>query len=57
MLLHDGHIAADGTFEELKGQNETGTLETIFNSLTGFDAHEQTARKFVDAVTGGEAID
>lgn len=57
VLLHAGLIAADGTFEELKGQNESGTLETIFNSLTGFDAHEKTARKFVDAVTGGEAID
>ncbi|GKV68613.1 ABC transporter ATP-binding protein [Sporosarcina sp. NCCP-2716] len=57
VLLHGGHIAADGTFEELKGQDADGTLETIFNSLTGFDAHEQTARQFVDAVTGGEEVD
>ncbi|WP_040285334.1 ABC transporter ATP-binding protein [Sporosarcina koreensis] len=57
VLLNDGLIAADGTFEELKGQDDTGTLETIFNSLTGFDQHEQTARRFVDTVTGGGTVD
>ena len=57
VLLNDGKIAADGTFDELKGQDESGTLETIFNQLTGFDAHEQTAHRFVEIVTGGETVE
>lgn len=57
VLLYNGKIAADGTFDELKGQGELGSLEMIFNQLTGFDAHEQTAKRFVELVTGGERIE
>ncbi|PXW90329.1 ABC-2 type transport system ATP-binding protein [Pseudogracilibacillus auburnensis] len=52
ILLVNGKIAADGTFEELKEQNKEGSLEGIFNQLTGFDAHKETAATFVSIVTG-----
>ncbi|WP_090866434.1 ABC transporter ATP-binding protein [Oceanobacillus limi] len=54
VLLIDGEIAADGTFEALQEQNKQGSLEGIFNQLTGFDDYKQTAQQFVDIVTDGE---
>lgn len=50
VLLVDGKIAADGTFSELREQNKEGSLEGIFNQLTGFDEHKQTAEHFVKLV-------
>ncbi|MCO7175133.1 ABC transporter ATP-binding protein [Sporolactobacillus kofuensis] len=50
VLLYDGQIAADGSFEELKAQNKEGTLEEIFNQLTGFHQHAQIAEDFVSIV-------
>jgi len=50
VLLADGRIAADGTFEELREQNKEGSLEDIFNQITGFDGHQEAADKFVDIV-------
>ncbi|MGY3714205.1 ABC transporter ATP-binding protein [Sutcliffiella cohnii] len=50
ILLHDGKISADGTFEELKLQNKEGTLEEIFNELTGFNEHKEIGSKFVSVV-------
>jgi ABC-2 type transport system ATP-binding protein len=50
ILLHDGRIAADGTFEELKQQNTKGSLEQIFNQLTGFSEHKELGARFVSAV-------
>ncbi|MBS4207226.1 ABC transporter ATP-binding protein [Bacillus sp. FJAT-50079] len=50
ILLHDGKIAADGTFEELKQQNTEGSLEQIFNQLTGFNEHKELGAKFVSVV-------
>lgn len=50
VLLVDGKIAADGTFEELRGQSTEGSLEAIFNQLTGFDEHKDTAEAFVGIV-------
>ncbi|SHH92058.1 ABC transporter ATP-binding protein [Virgibacillus chiguensis] len=54
VLLKDGEIAADGTFEQLRKQNKQGSLESIFNQITGFDEHKQTAEKFVQIVTDGD---
>ncbi|MEN1969234.1 ABC transporter ATP-binding protein [Lentibacillus sp. N15] len=54
VLLIDGKIAADGTFDELKLKSKVGSLEGIFNQLTGFDEHQQTAEHFVDIVTNGD---
>lgn len=50
ILLHDGKIAADGSFEELKRQNAEGSLEQIFNQLTGFSEHQERATRFVSIV-------
>ncbi|WP_078551819.1 ABC transporter ATP-binding protein [Bacillus alkalicellulosilyticus] len=52
VLLHDGNIVADGSFEQLKEQNKEGTLEEIFNQLTGFDRHQKMAEQFVSIVEG-----
>lgn len=50
ILLHDGRIAADGTFDELKQQNKEGSLERIFNQLTGFSEHKELGARFVSVV-------
>ena len=55
VLLVDGKIAADGSFEALREQSKEGSLEDIFNQLTGFNQHEQTAKEFVRIVQGEEA--
>lgn len=54
VLLANGNIAADGTFEELKTQSKHGSLEEIFNQLTGFNEHAQQASDFVNYVTDKE---
>lgn len=50
VLLAEGQIAADGTFEELKERSEEGTLEDIFNRLTGFHEFKAIAEQFVSIV-------
>lgn len=52
ILINDGKIVADGSFKELKEQNKEGTLEQIFNQLTGFDEHQALAEEFVSIVHG-----
>lgn len=54
VLLVDGQIAADGSFEELQKQSEKGSLEAIFNQLTGYDEGQDAAGKFVSIVQGRE---
>lgn len=55
VLLVEGKIVADGSFEELKEQSKEGTLEEIFNQLTGFDEHKNIAGNFVRIVSAGNA--
>lgn len=55
VLLIDGAIAADGTFAELQQQSKEGSLEGIFNQLTGFDEHQQTAQAIVNTVIQRDA--
>lgn len=50
ILLHNGTIAADGTFSELQMHNKEGSLEEIFNQLTGFNEHADIAEQFVTIV-------
>lgn len=52
ILLNGGKIVADGSFEELKEQNKEGTLEEIFNQLTGFNEHKEIAEQFVSVIQG-----
>lgn len=48
LLLAGGEIVADGSFDDLKAQSAEGSLQDIFNQLTGFNEHEEIASKFVD---------
>jgi len=48
LLLSGGEIVADGSFEELKAQSSEGSLQEIFNDLTGFHEHADIASKFID---------
>lgn len=50
ILINDGKIVADGSFMDLKEQNKEGTLEQIFNQLTGFNEHKAIAEEFVAIV-------
>ncbi|BAQ12826.1 ABC transporter [Clostridium botulinum B2 128] len=50
ILLNNGQIAADGTFEELKKKNMEGSLEQIFNQITGFTKHEEIANEFISVL-------
>lgn len=52
ILLNGGKIVADGSFEDLKTQNTEGTLEEIFNQLTGFHEHKGIAEQFVRVIQG-----
>lgn len=49
ILLNHGQIVADGSFEELKSKQE-GSLEEIFNQLTGFNEHAEIAKEFVSLI-------
>lgn len=50
ILINNGSIVADGTFSQLKEQNKEGSLEGIFNQLTGFDKHKQLADEFMNVI-------
>ncbi|AEB76023.1 ABC transporter ATP-binding protein [Clostridium botulinum] len=50
ILLNDGNIVADGTFEELKKSSSENSLENIFNDLTGFTDHKSIAESFTSII-------
>ncbi|WP_026263241.1 ABC transporter ATP-binding protein [Paenibacillus sanguinis] len=50
VLLDDGRIMADGSFEELKERSQEGSLEQIFNQMTGFNDHQNIAAQLVSIV-------
>lgn len=50
VLLKEGAVIADGTFEELQKQQHSGSLEQLFNQLTGNDAHLALADEFVQII-------
>lgn len=52
VLLNNGQIVADGSFEELKEKSTEDSLEDIFNQLTGFKEHKKIAKEFVSIVRG-----
>jgi ABC-2 type transport system ATP-binding protein len=54
ILLNHGQIAADGSFDELKDKSKEGSLEEIFNQLTGFNEHKAIAEEFVSIVEEGK---
>ena len=50
VIINEGRIIADGTFEELKKQSRGGTLEHIFTRLTSDGAEDSVAGAFVEAL-------
>ena len=50
LVLNNGKIVADGNFEEIKNTNFNGSLEEIFNELTGFNEHKELADKFIEVI-------
>lgn len=50
ILINEGRIIADGTFEELKHMSTEGSLEEIFNQLTGFNKHKEIADEFISVI-------
>lgn len=50
ILINDGNIVADGAFNELQDNCKEGSLEGIFNQLTGFNDHKELAEKFISIV-------
>ena len=48
ILIHQGTVIADGTFETLKDRLHSGSLEHIFTQLTGSGEQETTAGAFID---------
>jgi ABC-2 type transport system ATP-binding protein len=53
ILINHGEIVADGNIDELKNKSMEGSLEKIFNQLTGFNEYEKIAKDIVSTV-GGE---
>lgn len=53
ILINKGEIVADDSFEEIKGQSMEGSLEEIFNQLTGFEEHERIAKDIVSTIIEG----
>ena len=52
ILINDGKIVADGSFDKLKEKSMEGSLEGIFNELTGFKEHREIAEEIVSIVQG-----
>lgn len=50
ILINGGRIVADGSFDELKAQSSEGSLEGIFNQLTGFNTHKDIANSFISTI-------
>nr|WP_041605752.1 ABC transporter ATP-binding protein [Halothermothrix orenii] len=50
LLINKGQIVADGSFEELKAKSKQGSLEGIFNQLTGFSEHQKIADEIISTL-------
>lgn len=50
ILINNGQVAVDGSFDELKHRSKEGSLEDIFNELTGFKEYKSIAENFVSIV-------
>lgn len=53
ILINHGEIVADGTFTELQEKSKEGSLEEIFNQLTGFNQHKEIADSFISVLKEG----
>lgn len=50
IMISDGNIVANGTFDDLKMQCSQGSLEDIFNQLSGFSKHKDVASEFISVL-------
>jgi ABC-2 type transport system ATP-binding protein len=50
IIIDQGKVIADGTFESLKDKAHSGSLESIFTSLTGSGEYNSVAGEFVDVL-------
>ena len=50
ILINDGQIVADGTFSQLQEKSSEGSLEDIFNQLTGFNQYKEIADSFISVL-------
>jgi ABC-2 type transport system ATP-binding protein len=57
ILINNGEIVADGNIEDLRDSSMEGSLERIFNQLTGFNQHEVIAKEIVATIRGGDSIE
>lgn len=57
ILINNGEIVADGNIEDLRDSSMEGSLERIFNQLTGFNEHEVIAKEIVATIRGGDSIE
>ena len=48
IIIDQGKIIADGTFETLKDKARSGSLESVFTALTGHQEYNSIAGEFVD---------
>jgi ABC-2 type transport system ATP-binding protein len=52
VILADGRVVADGTFEQLSAARSGGSLETIFAELTGAGGEDALVARIVSAIDG-----
>lgn len=53
ILIAAGEVQADGSFEQLREKSKEGSLEEIFNKITGFSEYKELAEEFVSIVQEG----
>lgn len=53
ILINKGEIVADGKLEDIRRES-IGSLEEIFNELTGFDRHREIAKDMVKVISDGD---
>lgn len=51
ILLSNGNISADGSFDDLKDKNYNESLQEIFNTVTGFNNHKEIADRFISVMS------
>jgi ABC-2 type transport system ATP-binding protein len=49
IIIDEGTIIANGSFDELQSMNKGKSLEGIFSRLTGSSGHADTARQFISS--------
>ncbi|MCP4246875.1 MAG: ABC transporter ATP-binding protein [bacterium] len=52
VIVDQGRIVADGTFESLQSSAKEASLERIFTELTSAGGHDEAARRFVKVIEG-----